>query len=282
MNSNQKSNKFKQLTKFIFSEKFLFFTSLSLLLEIYIGLHFIKDGKLNTYELIFLLILLVITFLATSIIGIVLFVNGIRETVKKTPFTLICVLLAMVFILAPIYSTGINDTVTPFLVVGIGFGINQVLEGVIKYTESDFYGAQKKYLANLAGFTKIFFNCIYISGYVSTVFNQSLEENKSNYTTNHIINNIILNKGIRFIAIELSIFVLLVLFALFVSSSLRKEINNEPDSDIEDIKRKLNEKQSMLSNFRNNNEQVYQEMYKLIGNLEESIKEDIKRCENFK
>jgi membrane protein len=279
----KKYNKFKQKHKFIFSEKFLTITSILLLLEIYLGIQVVNACKDNVYIISILLAGLILTFLTTLIIGISLFIEGIIKTIAETPFTFCCVILALSFILVPIYFTDIKDSVTSFFLVGVGIGVNQVLEGVFKYTETDFSATQKKYVTNLTGFIKIFFNCLYISAYISTYLNQQLGDIRNNYITNDIINNIFFNKGIvRFIAMEVFVFIILMVFALLFSFSLQKEVNSESDSDIEKIKRMLNDKQNMLSNFRDNNEQAYQEICRWIENMEESVKDDIEKCEKFK
>ena len=174
-----------------------------------------------------------------------------------------------------------------FLTISIGIVINQLFEGIFKYTEPLIDEKQEKKLKTLSGVVKIIFNCIYVSGYLTLLIKNMFfsQDNKtSTVYTGFIefINNFNENKITKYYLIVVIIFTLLILFSLNLSGWLWKEIKQEVKPDLDVIKLQLNEKLKLIETIPSNSIRWNEETVKILDDMEKSTKKDIEKLNNFK
>lgn len=229
------------------TEKGLAIAGFVFLVLFFLGLFLPRDIKILYYVWLMLpyfLILVIVAF----IIGILQF----YKMFKREPFTLLTALLAVVFISLPVllYTFSIrnitSDLVKSFYSIAVGVGINYVIDSVFKYVESEVTDSQKKILIKKATTTKIFFNAIYISEYLSVIF---VEYSKKIITNQKDIDNEILKYIIGWyvnvndiwpvVIFTVIIFIIIMFISFYLTGAIKKEVENEAPADLIIVRQKL-------------------------------------------
>lgn len=283
-------NNEKKIIKIISSEIFLIPISLIMLIML-----FVKGSAVNFFKEINAVIshiyvcILLIVIILTLISCVMNLLRIIKEMRNDIPFTSACAIFALVLLIAIptliLYTEG--KAFDTFLTISIGIVINQLFEGIFKYTEPLIDEKQEKKLKTLSGVVKIIFNCIYVSGYLTLLIKNMFfsQDNKtSTVYTGFIefINNFNENKITKYYLIVVIIFTLLILFSLNLSGWLWKEIKQEVKPDLDVIKLQLNEKLKLIETIRSNSIHANEETVKILDDMEKSTKKDIEKLNNFK
>lgn len=256
---------------------------------------FVKGSAVNFFKEINAVIshiyvcILLIVIILTLISCVMNLLRIIKEMRNDIPFTSACAIFALVLLIAIptliLYTEG--KAFDTFLTISIGIVINQLFEGIFKYTEPLIDEKQEKKLKTLSGVVKIIFNCIYVSGYLTLLIKNMFfsQDNKtSTVYTGFIefINNFNENKITKYYLIVVIIFTLLILFSLNLSGWLWKEIKQEVKPDLDVIKLQLNEKLKLIETIRSNSIHANEETVKILDDMEKSTKKDIEKLNNFK
>lgn len=229
------------------TEKVLAIAGFVFLVLFFIGSFLPRDKNFLYYVLGVLLYFLILVIVA-FIIGILQF----YKMLKREPFTFSTALLAVVFISLPVllYTFSIknitSDLVKSFYSIAVGVGINYVIDSVFKYVESDVIDSQKKILIKKATTTKIFFNVIYISEYLSFIF---VEYSKKIITSQMNIGNEILKYIIEWyvnvddiwavVIFTVIIFIIIMFISFYLTGAIKKEVENEAPADLIIVRQKL-------------------------------------------
>lgn len=191
-------------------------------------------------------------FLILVIVAFIIGISQFYKMLKREPFTFSTALLAVVFIGLPVllYTFSIknitSDLVNSFYSIAVGVGINYVIDSVFKYVESDVTDSQKKILIKKATTTKIFFNVIYISEYLSFIF---VEYSKKIITSQMNIGNEILKYIIEWyvnvddiwavVIFTVIIFIIIMFISFYLTGAIKKEVENEAPADLIIVRQKL-------------------------------------------
>lgn len=283
-------NNEKKIRKRISSEIFLITISTIMLIMLFVkgsAVSYFKE--INAYIPYIYVCILLIVIILTLISCVMNLLRVIKEMRNDIPFTSACAIFALVLLIAIptliLYTEGkVFDT---FLTISIGIVINQLFEGVFKYTEPLIDEKQEKKLKKLSGVVKIIFNCIYVSGYLTLLIKNKFfpQDNKTStvYTSFiEFINKFNELKITKYYLIVVIIFTLLILFSLKLSGWLWKEIKQEVKPDLDVIKLQLNEKLKLIETIRSNSIHANEETVKILDDMEKSTKKDIEKLNNFK
>ena len=121
-------------------------------------------------------------FLIYLIFCLYIFVIEVIDSFKKEPYNTFIFSWAVIFISVPIViasfidSSNLADSIKSFYAVSVGIGINYVIDSTIKYIESEIKNDSEKIsLTKKASFTKILFNVIYISEYITFILLERIQ-----------------------------------------------------------------------------------------------------------
>lgn len=210
------------------------------------------------YQIIMTVYFLII-FIFTIIIGIL----NMKKLKDKAPFEFFSNLLAVAFIIFPLSlvvfgkNDSLSDSVKTFYAIAVGIGVNYVIDSIFKFVESEVVGDKKKLLTKKAAFNKILFNIIYISEYISFILIEYLPVWFDNAKQYHIgfINTIIelfcqLDYWWKLLIVTVIILVTLMAIVIIVMESIKKEVNNEKENDMDTLREKLSNELNRVSEIR--------------------------------
>lgn len=210
------------------------------------------------YQIIMTVYFLII-FIFTIIIGIL----NMKKLKDKAPFEFFSNLLAVAFTIFPLSlvvfgkNDSLSDSVKTFYAIAVGIGVNYVIDSIFKFVESEVVGDKKKLLTKKAAFNKILFNIIYISEYISFILIEYLPVWFDNAKQYHIgfINTIIelfcqLDYWWKLLIVTVIILVTLMAIVIIVMESIKKEVNNEKENDMDTLREKLSNELNRVSEIR--------------------------------
>lgn len=179
-------------------------------------------------------------------------INYLIDIIKgmwtKERYTLYMIILLVVVIFVPSFFIG-NweqlDSFNTFLTIVIGIGINYAIDSVFEFVKADNVPSQKKSLQQKSAFTKLFFNCLYISECISFVFIKNYDY--LGFINNHLK---VSNHQVIFIFSTLIIWVLFVSISMLFIIAVRSELKNDSKQDLESLKIELLDKKEHILNVR--------------------------------
>lgn len=166
----------------------------------------------------------------------------------KERYTLFMIILLMVVIFVPSFYIGDweqLDSFNTFLTIVIGIGINYAIDSVFEVVKADNVPSQKKSLQQKSAFTKLFFNCLYISECISFMFIKNCDYLK--FINNHLK---VSNQQVIFIFLTLIIWVLFLSISILFIIAVRSELKNDSKQDLESLKIELLDKKEHILNVR--------------------------------
>ena len=281
VNSKMKENRWN-LKK---SERLLTWTSIIYLIVLITGV------MLKCKNLIFLILILVFFFIIAIASFTVVFLE-FKEIRKKEPYTLISGVLASLFICLPYLflvfeeqkaSTGL---VKLFYTISVGVGINYVIDSIFKYIEPEFDDQKKRILIKKSAFTKIIFNVIYISEYLSFIL---LENQNSiyNFFKQWKINELDivirfccnLDDWIKLTIITLTLFVIFICIVFYIMRAIEKEIIEESSNDLTEIRKKLSNDIKQVSDLMQS--LIQDDILKDLSNLKQKMDDELNRLDKM-
>mgnify|MGYP000474822284 FL=1 len=281
VNSKMKENRWN-LKK---SERLLTWTSIIYLIVLITGV------MLKCKNLIFLILILVFFFIIAIASFTVVFLE-FKEIRKKEPYTLISGVLASLFMCLPYLflvfgeqkaSTGL---VKLFYTISVGVGINYVIDSIFKYIEPEFDDQKKRILIKKSAFTKIIFNVIYISEYLSFIL---LENQNSiyNFFKQWKINELDivirfccnLDDWIKLTIITLTLFVIFICIVFYIMRAIEKEIIEESSNDLTEIRKKLSNDIKQVSDLMQS--LIQDDILKDLSNLKQKMDDELNRLDKM-
>jgi hypothetical protein len=186
-----------------------------------------------------------------------------KKLKDEAPFDFFSNLLAVAFIAFPLSlvvfgkNNNLSDSVKSFYTIAVGIGVNYVIDSVFKFVESEVAGDKKNLLTKKAAFNKILFNIIYISEYISFILIEYLPAWFDNVEQHHIgfINTILelfcqSDYWLKLFIVTVIILLILIAIVIIVMESIRKEVNNEKEDDIDTLRKELSSKLNRVSKIR--------------------------------
>ena len=267
------------------SERLLTWTSIIYLIVLITGV------MLKCKNLIFLILILVFFFIIAIASFTVVFLE-FKEIRKKEPYTLISGVLASLFMCLPYLflvfgeqkaSTGL---VKLFYTISVGVGINYVIDSIFKYIEPEFDDQKKRILIKKSAFTKIIFNVIYISEYLSFIL---LENQNSiyNFFKQWKINELDivirfccnLDDWIKLTIITLTLFVIFICIVFYIMRAIEKEIIEESSNDLTEIRKKLSNDIKQVSDLMQS--LIQDDILKDLSNLKQKMDDELNRLDKM-
>ena len=208
-------------------------------------------------------IIMIVYFLIIFIFTIITVILNMKKLKDEAPFDFFSNSLAVVFIAFPLAlvvfgkNDNLSDSVKSFYAIAVGIGVNYVIDSVFKFVESEVAGDKKKLLTKKAAFNKILFNIIYISEYISFILIEYLPAWFDNVKQHHIgfINTIFelfcqSDYWLKLFIVTVIMLLILIAIVIIVMESIRKEVNNEKENDIDTLREKLSSKLNRVSEIR--------------------------------
>lgn len=208
-------------------------------------------------------IIMIVYFLIIFIFSIITVILNMKKLKDEAPFDFYSNLLAVAFIAFPLSlvvfgkKDNLSDSVKSFYAIAVGIGVNYVIDSIFKFVESEVVGDKKKLLTKKAALNKILFNIIYISEYISFILIEYLPVWFDNVKQYHIgrINTIIelfcqLDYWLKLLIVTVIILVTLMAIVIIVMESIKKEVNNEKENDMDTLREKLSNELNRVSEIR--------------------------------
>ena len=208
-------------------------------------------------------IIMIVYSLIIFIFTIITVILNLKKLKDEAPFDFFSNLLAVAFIAFPLSlvvfgkNNNLSDSVKSFYTIAVGIGVNYVIDSVFKFVESEVAGDKKNLLTKKAAFNKILFNIIYISEYISFILIEYLPAWFDNVEQHHIgfINTILelfcqSDYWLKLFIVTVIILLILIAIVIIVMESIRKEVNNEKEDDIDTLRKELSSKLNRVSKIR--------------------------------
>ena len=208
-------------------------------------------------------IIMIVYSLIIFIFTIITVILNMKKLKDEAPFDFFSNLLAVAFIAFPLSlvvfgkNNNLSDSVKSFYTIAVGIGVNYVIDSVFKFVESEVAGDKKNLLTKKAAFNKILFNIIYISEYISFILIEYLPAWFDNVEQHHIgfINTILelfcqSDYWLKLFIVTVIILLILIAIVIIVMESIRKEVNNEKEYDIDTLRKELSSKLNRVSKIR--------------------------------
>lgn len=273
MDNNENIKKMKTFEKVVVGSGILFVVLMFITLFV---------PAIANYTAIFLVILLIIVV----VYAFKILVTVVKELSNKAPLILFITLLLMFFIVLPflfIKPDGehqFSDSVKTFYAIAVGVGINYVIDSAFKFVEPEFDNVQKNLLTSRASFTKMLFNIVYISEYLSFILADYYYHLPSKIQDQkNVIGSIVnfVNKQdsrVIFIIITVIIFLILLAFVTLFMNAIRREIESEVPNELSLIKSKIEGEiglmNDMIEKVKSNN--ILNDLNKTKKNLEDELR----------
>lgn len=273
MDNNENIKKMKTFEKVVVGSGILFVVLMFITLLV---------PAIANYTAIFLFILLIIVV----VYAFKILVTVVKELSNKAPLILFITLLLMFFIVLPflfIKPDGehqFSDSVKAFYAIAVGVGINYVIDSAFKFVEPEFDNVQKNLLTSRASFTKMLFNIVYISEYLSFILADYYYHLPSKIQgQKNVIGSIVnfVNKQdsrVIFIIITVIIFLILLAFVNLFMYAIRREIESEVPNELSLIKSKIEGEiglmNDMIEKVKSNN--ILDDLNKTKKNLEDELR----------
>ncbi len=215
---------------------------------------------------------------------------------KNEPFTLYRGLLACLFIALPLlFFVLVNQKqsskiVDSFYSIVVGIGTNYVIDSVFKFIEPEFSGQQKNKLVKEAAYTKILFNIIYISMYLSFIIMENQEQLRRLKLPDKLKTCFFgIPDWIKLIILSLSLFVIIMLAVFVFMGTIKEEIDKKIPNKLEEAKKKLSNEIKQVSDLQKSiyDDNVAEDLNSLKQKMENQLRSlkkfDIeKQCQDCK
>lgn len=229
------------------------------------------------YSLYFL-----VYFIICTIIGI----KTLRNTYKNEPFGLFIYFLAIFFIVFPtlLISTGsvtnLSDSIKTFYTIGVGVGINYVIDNIFKFIEVETENEKKKELTKIGAVTKLLFNIIYISEYTAVII---LEQSNLNFFTP--LNDYVWIKNLPFwIKLIMLTLICLIILSVFMSISIsliKKELDMKMKNQTKILKGKIEDELYLVSKLASTIKENNSDILKNLENIESKLRIELDNFNNL-
>ncbi|HFI0830115.1 TPA: hypothetical protein ACGOYL_000294 [Streptococcus suis] len=254
------------ITQILFLKAFFFFGIMGI---------FLYNSSL--YWLV--LILFLFFYVVASLVNFVVY---FKELWKTEPFTCVIVILLYSFVLLPMPFISLenvhqfSETVKSFYALAVGIGVNYVIDSVFKLVEADTIDQEQIRVKKKAAITKIFFNSLYISEYVTFLLVEQRQTFLANFNKlrwswlKDILHNLVeeTSSPWALIVLTMGIFVCLIGLTLFVKDTITNEIIKESERDDSARENKMQTVED-VSQYHDSNEKIDQEIQSDLGNMEE-------------
>ena len=240
------------------------------------------------YFILFYLYFLVY-FIFCTIIGI----KTLRNAYKNEPFGLFIYFLAIFFIVFPtmLISTGsvtnLSDSIKTFYTIGVGVGINYVIDNIFKFIEVETENEKKKELTKIGAVTKSLFNIIYISEYTAVII---LEQSNLNFFTplnDYVWIECIINWvknwpfWIKLIMLTLICLIILSVFMSISISLIKKELDMKTKNQTKILKRKIEDELYLVSELTSTIKENNSDILKNLENIESKLRIELDNFNNL-
>ena len=240
------------------------------------------------YFILFYLYFLVY-FIFCTIIGI----KTLRNAYKNEPFGLFIYFLAIFFIVFPtmLISTGsvtnLSDSIKTFYTIGVGVGINYVIDNIFKFIEVETENEKKKELTKIGAVTKSLFNIIYISEYTAVII---LEQSNLNFFTplnDYVWIECIINWvknwpfWIKLIMLTLICLIILSVFMSISISLIKKELDMKTKNQTKILKRKIEDELYLVSELTSTIKENNSDILKNLENIESKLRIELYNFNNL-
>ena len=240
------------------------------------------------YFILFYLYFLVY-FIFCTIIGI----KTLRNAYKNEPFGLFIYFLAIFFIVFPtmLISTGsvtnLSDSIKTFYTIGVGVGINYVIDNIFKFVEAETENEKKKELTKIGAVTKSLFNIIYISEYTAVII---LEQSNLNFFTplnDYVWIECIINWvknwpfWIKLIMLTLICLIILSVFMSISISLIKKELDMKTKNQTKILKRKIEDELYLVSELTSTIKENNSDILKNLENIESKLRIELYNFNNL-
>ena len=240
------------------------------------------------YFILFYLYFLVY-FIFCTIIGI----KTLRNAYKNESFGLFIYFLAIFFIVFPtmLISTGsvtnLSDSIKTFYTIGVGVGINYVIDNIFKFIEVETENEKKKELTKIGAVTKSLFNIIYISEYTAVII---LEQSNLNFFTplnDYVWIECIINWvknwpfWIKLIMLTLICLIILSVFMSISISLIKKELDMKTKNQTKILKRKIEDELYLVSELTSTIKENNSDILKNLENIESKLRIELDNFNNL-
>ncbi|HFU3804321.1 TPA: hypothetical protein ACGO5D_001202 [Streptococcus suis] len=225
---------------------------------------------------------LILFFLIYLVFNLIAFFVYFKELWKTEPFTCVIVILLYSFVLLPMPFISLenvhqfSETVKSFYALAVGIGVNYVIDSVFKLVEADTIDQEQIRVKKKAAITKIFFNSLYISEYVTfllveqrqiflAIFN-NLRWSWLNNLLHYLVEET--SSPWALIVLTMGIFVCLIGLTLFLKDTITNEIIKESERDVSARGNKMLTVED-VSQHRDTNEKLDQEIQSDLGDIAE-------------
>ena len=237
------------------------------------------------YFTLFYSLYFLVYFISCTIIGI----KTLRNAYKNEPFGLFIYFLAIFFIIFP--STGsvtnLSDSIKTFYTIGVGVGINYVIDNIFKFIEVETENEKKKELTKIGAVTKSLFNIIYISEYTAVII---LEQSNLNFFTplnDYVWIECIINWvknwpfWIKLIMLTLICLIILSVFMSISISLIKKELDMKTKNQTKILKRKIEDELYLVSELTSTIKENNSDILKNLENIESKLRIELDNFNNL-
>ena len=161
-----------------------------------------------------------------------------------------------------------------------------MIDSIFKYIEPEFDDQKKRILIKKSAFTKIIFNVIYISEYLSFIFleNQNSIYNFFKQWKINELDNVIrfccnLDDWIKLTIITLTLFVIFICIVFYIMRAIEKEIIEESSNDLTEIRKKLSNDIKQVSDLMQS--LIQDDILKDLSNLKQKMDDELNRLDKM-
>ena len=234
-------------------------------------------------------------FLIYLIFCLYIFVIEVIDSFKKEPYNTFIFSWAVIFISVPIViasfidSSNLADSIKSFYAVSVGIGINYVIDSTIKYIESEIKNDSEKIsLTKKASFTKILFNVIYISEYITFILLERIQLTYFEFLKNKSVFYTLYKLPIflKLVCISMAIFLILMGIVIvcmnLIRSELKKESNNQTVILKNKIRDEIKEELSTISELKNSIKRTNEDIVNGLTQSHNQLQEELQKLDTKK
>ena len=238
------------------------------------------------YFTLFYSLYFLVYFIFCTIIGI----KTLRNAYKNEPFGLFIYFLAIIFptmLISTGSVTNLSDSIKTFYTIGVGVGINYVIDNIFKFIEVETENEKKKELTKIGAVTKSLFNIIYISEYTAVII---LEQSNLNFFTplnDYVWIECIINWvknwpfWIKLIMLTLICLIILSVFMSISISLIKKELDMKTKNQTKILKRKIEDELYLVSELTSTIKENNSDILKNLENIESKLRIELDNFNNL-
>lgn len=224
---------------------------------------------------------LILFFLFYLVFNLIAFVVYFMELWKTEPFTCVIMILFSSFVLLPMPFISLenghhfSETVKSFYALAVGVGVNYVIDSIFKLVEADAIDQDRVRVIKKAALTKIFFNSLYISEYVTFLLVEQRQIFLANFNNlrwswlKDLLHYLVeeTSSPWALIVLTMGIFVCLIGLTLFVKDTITNEIIKESERE-DSARENMMLTVEDISQHHDSNEKLDLEIQSELGNTE--------------